>query len=55
MPILIGIGLVVLISCMSLTPAQRAEARQRAKRLNWLWFTILILELAFVFWPRQPL
>jgi hypothetical protein len=53
-PILVGIGLIALVSVLSLTPAQRAEARASGRRWNWQWIAIIIAGLAFIFWPRQP-
>jgi hypothetical protein len=54
---LTAIILLVLLgglSCLSTTPESRAEARAKMARLNWLWITILILELAFILYPWPP-
>lgn len=54
MPILIGIGLIALVSVLSLTPEQRAEARARGKRLEPLWWSILFVELLVVLYGLMP-
>jgi len=54
MPILFGIGLIAVLSILSLTPQQRAEARERGRRWNWLWISIIILECGVIFFPWPP-
>jgi hypothetical protein len=54
MPILIGIGLVALLSVLSLTPRQRAEARERGRRWNWLWISLTILGWLLILHPWFP-
>jgi hypothetical protein len=52
MPILIGIGLIALVSVLSISPEQRAAARERGRRWNPLWIGLIVAQLAFIFWPR---
>jgi len=54
MPILIGIGVIALLSVFSLTPEQRAAARERGRRWNWLWISIVILGLGLILFPWAP-
>lgn len=46
-------GMLGLVSCMLTTKDQRAEARRKLARWNPLFIVLIIVQLAFILWPRR--
>jgi len=45
-------ALVCIVSMMMTTRESRAEARRKLARWNPLFIALIIVQLAFIFWPR---
>jgi hypothetical protein len=48
-----GLALLVIVSLLSTTKESRAEARHKFARWNPLFIALIVLQLAFIFWPRD--